>query len=185
MSGAKKIAISKQLPLRVMFQDEARFGRINMPKKCWAPSGFRPHVGKQIIREYTHVYGAVSPIDGIADFLILPLVTSQAMNLFMDEIAKRHKKEFIYMLYDGAPCHSKTALKIPDNIAIEKLTPISPQLNPTEAIWDEMREKFFPNLVFDSLEAVEEKLIESTLHFEKNPKIVQSITGFKWIVKAL
>ena len=58
------------LTLRVMFQDEARFGRINDPKRCWCRKGFRPTVGKQIVREYTYAYGAFSPKDGIADFLI-------------------------------------------------------------------------------------------------------------------
>ena len=51
-----------------MFQDEARFGRINDPKRCWSPKRTRPTVGKQIIREYTYAYGAVSPRDGAADF---------------------------------------------------------------------------------------------------------------------
>lgn len=37
-----------------------------------------------------------------------------------------------------------------------------------------MREKFFLNRVFDSMDAVEEKLVEAALHFENNPKIVQS-----------
>lgn len=34
------------------------------------------------------------------------------------------------------------------------------------------------------MDAVEEKLIEAMLHFENNPKTVQSISGYKWIVKA-
>ena len=62
-----------------MFQDEARFGRINDPKRCWSPKRTRPTVGKQIIREYTYAYGAVSPRDGAADFLILPVMTAVAM----------------------------------------------------------------------------------------------------------
>ena len=36
-----------------MLQDEARFGRINAPKRC-----FRPVVLKQTVREYTYAYGA-------------------------------------------------------------------------------------------------------------------------------
>ena len=51
-----------------MFQDEARFGRINDPKRCWSPKRTRPTVGKQISG---NSYGAVSPRDGAADFLIL------------------------------------------------------------------------------------------------------------------
>jgi len=46
-----------------MFTDEARFGRINCPRPCWAPKGVRPGVAAQLIREYTYLYGAVCPED--------------------------------------------------------------------------------------------------------------------------
>jgi hypothetical protein len=38
---------------------------------------------------------------------------------------------------------------------------------------------------FDSMAVVERKLIEAILFLERSPKIVQSITGFKWIVDVL
>ena len=57
---AQQEAEQSGLPLRVMLQDEARFGRINEPKRCWAPKGIRPVVLKQTVREYTYAYGAVS-----------------------------------------------------------------------------------------------------------------------------
>ncbi len=34
-------------PLRVYFQDEARFGRMQNPVSCWATEGFHPHVKLQ------------------------------------------------------------------------------------------------------------------------------------------
>jgi hypothetical protein len=52
----------------------------------------------------------------------------------MAELAKRHKTEVMIMLYDGAPCHSQTALEVPDNLALEKLPPYSPTRYPTEAM---------------------------------------------------
>lgn len=168
-----------------MFQDEARFGRVNEPKRCWAPPNIRPLVGRQFIREYTYAYAAVSPVDGIADFLILPYMNAELMSRFLAEVAQRHPQEYIFMIFDGAPCHQKTALVIPDNIGVATLPPYCPELNPTEHIWDEIREKFFPNIVFESLDAVEEQLIEALLFLEKNPATVQSITGFKWIVNTL
>lgn len=58
-------------------------GRIQEPKRCWAPPKTRPLVGQQGIREYTYAYGVVSPLDGVADFFILPVVTAQAMNLLV------------------------------------------------------------------------------------------------------
>ena len=127
-----------------MFQDEARFGRINDPKRCWSPKRTRPTVGKQIIREYTYAYGAVSPRDGAADFLILPVMTAVAMKVFLDELARRHDGQYILMIYDGAPCHSPGALNIPDTMTVRTLPPYSPQLNPVENIWDDMREKSSP-----------------------------------------
>ena len=39
--------------LRVMFQDEAGFGRINKPKRCRCPKGCRTAIPCQHIREYT------------------------------------------------------------------------------------------------------------------------------------
>ena len=45
----------------LMFQDEARFGRIHEPRRCWAPQGVRPAVGRQIVRPYSYAYAAVGP----------------------------------------------------------------------------------------------------------------------------
>jgi hypothetical protein len=168
-----------------MFQDEARFGRINEPRRCWAASNCRPLVKKQIVREYTYVYGAVSPKDGISDFLILPAMDALCMNLFLQEIGLRHKGEFLLLIYDGAPCHSPGALDMPSNMMVETLPPYSPELNPVENIWEEIREKSFENVVFDSMEAVENRLIEAVMRLETHPEIVKSITGFNWILHHL
>ena len=48
------------------------------------------------------------------------------------------------MIYDGASCHNQNSFKMPKNMATKTLPPYSPELNPTEAIWEDMREKFFP-----------------------------------------
>lgn len=163
-----------------MFQDEARFGRINEIKKCWAPKGIRPEVIKQIVREYTYAYGAVSPKDGKSDFLILPFMRACDMEIFLKEISKRYSNELILMFMDKAPSHRQ--LKVPKNIIIEHIPSYCPQLNPTENIWDEMKEKYFTNLVFDSMDAVENRLVEACRYFEANHSLIHSITGFNWIL---
>jgi transposase len=168
--------------LRLMFQDEARFGRINDPRRCWAPKGVRPQVGLQIVREYTYAFGAVSPHDGILDSLVLPVVTAEAMSIFLEEVARRHSEEFILMFLDGAGWHRANDLAVPGNMRLEALPPYSPQLNPVEHIWDEIREKWFANEVFDSLDAVEDRLVEALIALENNRELVASTTGFDWII---
>jgi hypothetical protein len=108
-------ANSLNLSLRVMFQDESRFGRIKDPKRCWCRKGFRPNVGKQIVREYTYAYGAFIPKDGVADFLILLSIDGQNMNIFLEELSSRHKDEYILLFCDKAPCHRGGILTIPNN----------------------------------------------------------------------
>ena len=169
-------------PIRLMFQDEARFGRINEPYRCWAPSGIRPIVPCQIIREYTYAYAAVSPHDGIMDSLILPEVNSEAMSVFLAEVSSRHSNEFIIMVMDGAGWHKSSDLRVPENICIINLPPYSPELNPAEHIWEEIREKWFNNKVFKDLNAVEDTLVEALVVLESNRERVFSITGFDWII---
>jgi transposase len=168
-----------------MFQDEARFGRINDPRRCWAPKGFRPEVGLQIVREYTYAFGAVSPHDGTLDSLVLPVVTAEAMSIFLEEVARRHPEEFIMMFLDGAGWHRAHDLVVPENMRLEALPPYSPQLNPVEHIWEEIREKWFANEVFDSLDAVEDRLVEALVALENNRALVASTTGFDWIINCL
>jgi transposase len=169
-------------PIRLMFQDEARFGRINDPRRCWAPKGLRPEVGMQIVREYTYAFGAVSPHDGVLDTLVLPVVNAEAMSIFLAEVARRHPEEFILMVLDGAGWHRANNLVIPENMKLEALPPYSPQLNPMEHIWDEVREKWFTNEVFESLDGVEDRLVEALVALECDPELVASITGFDWII---
>jgi transposase len=61
------------------------------------------------------------------------------------------------------------------------LLPWSPQLNPVEHLWDEMREKWFANRVFSSMNAVEEQLLTALKILEEDSLRVASLTGFEWI----
>ena len=168
-----------------MFQDEGRFGRINDPRRCWAPAGMRPDVPAQFVREYTYGFVAVSPMDGVMDSLILPEVNTEAMSVFLQEVAGRHRDESILMILDGAGWHKANALRVPDNIRLDFLPPYSPQLNPVEHIWEDLREKYFHNRVFDSLDALEDQLVEALLAYENNPKRIHSISAWDWIVNSL
>jgi transposase len=168
-----------------MFQDEARFGRISDPSKCWAPEGIRPKVGIQVVQEYSYVFGAVSPKDGCFDSLILPEVNTDTMNIFLTELSRRHKKEYILMFLDGAGWHRARGLKVPLNMKLTFIPPYSPELNPVEHIWEEIREKWFTNLVFKNLNAVEDKLMEALFELENDNKRVYRLTSFKWIISCL
>ena len=137
-----------------MFMDEARFGRISDTRRCWCPKPIRPVCYAMVSQEYTYAYAAVSVSDGNMDSLILPHVNGECMQIFLDEVAARHMNDRIVMVLDGASSHKAKELKRPENIMLVGLPPYSPELNPQEHVWDELREKEFPNRVFNDLDAV-------------------------------
>ena len=167
-----------------MFQDEARFGRITIPRRCWCPSDIRAEAPQQIVREYTYAYVSLSPLDGKMDSLILPNMYAGTMTVFLEEISRRYPQNYILMVMDGAPCHRAGTLKVPNNIEILQLPPYSPQLNPAENLWDELREKFFGNYVFRDMEAVEKQLVFGLLSLENDNRKIKKISGWKWIIDA-
>ena len=168
--------------LRIMFEDEARFGRISDPRCCWAPKGTRPAVPLQLVREYTYAYAAVSPLDGVLESLILPDVDTDSMSLFLSTVSERHPDEAILMCMDQAGWHKAKALVVPPNIRLLNLPPYSPELNPVEHLWEEIREKWFPNLVFKSITGVEDTLMDALATLEHDPERVARLTGFEWII---
>jgi len=146
-----------------MFADEARFGRINRPRPCWAPIGTRPAVASQLIREYIYLYGAVSPKDGICVYLIMPTSNTACFQAFLNVLSRKFARQDILLVLDGAPNHRCGDLALPDNISLLFLPPYSPELNPKENLWDEIREKIFKNYALKSIDAVRAKLKQAIL----------------------
>lgn len=165
-----------------MFQDEARFGLISDPSRCWAPPGVRPIVSTQIVRQYTYAYAAVSPHDGVLDSLVLPWVNAETMSYYLAEVGRRHAHEFILMVLDGAGWHVANDLVVPPNMRLVPLPPRSPELMPAEHVWDDVREKRFANRVFDSLEAVDAELADELRLLEADRGRVRSLAGFDWVL---
>jgi hypothetical protein len=104
---------AENLPVRVMFQDEARFGRLSDPRKCWAPWPLRPLVKKALIREYVYAYAAVTPADGQLVWMLGDKMDTVTMNMFLQQVSQRYPEECVVMVVDGAPSHRSAQLEIP------------------------------------------------------------------------
>jgi len=144
-----------------MFEDEAGFGRINKPKYCWCFPGLRPVVPCHHIREYRYAYGAVEPLTGENFFLVLPYSNTDCMNAFLLELSKAYPNDLILLACDGAAWHRAKALIVPENIRLIFLPPATPEMNPIEQIWKEIRKRGFRNEIFKTLDKVIDRLCET------------------------
>jgi transposase len=156
-----------------MFTDEARFGRMNRIRPCWAPIDTRPKC-----RPWERPRRTDRCIRG-------PTSNMASFQAFLDVLARRFSRQDILLVLDGAPNHRSGDLVVPDNITLLYLPPYSPELNPKENLWDEIREKIFKNYTLKSMDAVRAKLKQAILYIEHNPKLVRSITSFPYIVNSL
>lgn len=173
------------MPLRVLFQDEGRFGRISDGRSCWAPLPLRPSVGSQIVREYVYAYVAVCPQDGQMSSMILPWVDTGLMSLFLAQTAAQFPDEHCVMILDGAGWHKAHDLVVPSNMTLVPLPPYSPELNPAEHVWDYIRENDMRNLVFPDLDTVMDA-VETSLHrLHDSPGTLRSMVAFPWILDAV
>jgi hypothetical protein len=169
-------------PIRLMFQDEARFGRMARIRRCWAPAPLRPTVRNGYERQFTYVYGGVSPLQGQLDWSLSEKMNTEKMNAFLFQVSQAHSGEFIVMVVDGASSHKSKDLNVPENIRLLALPGYSPELNPQEHIWDEVREKAFPNLVLDDMAEVVERLNQGMSALAADTQRIQSITAWPWII---
>jgi len=171
----------KNLPVRLMFQDEARFGRMSDPRACWAPAPKRPMVGLALIREFKYEYAAVSPWNGDLDYTTSEKMNTENMGRFLKQISETHEQDFIVMVLDGAPSHKGKKLEVPENIALVFLPPYSPELNPAEQIWNVLRRNYFANKVFDSLNAATLQAEYGLANMASNREALKSLTNWPWI----
>jgi transposase len=169
--------------VKILFQDEARFGRMVRIRRCWAPAPMRPLVDNGYERQFTYVYGAVNPLDGQFDWMLAEKMNTETFSAFLLQVSSANPDDFLVMIVDGASSHVSKDLKIPENIQLHRLPPYSPELNPVEHLWDDIREKSFPNRVFSEMKAVIAQLANDLPALASDTARVKSITGWPWIIR--
>ncbi len=110
--------------------------------------------------------------------LLLPSADTQMMGLFLEHVSKTYEKYFVVMQVDQASWHVTKDLKIPENIRLIPQPAYSPELNPVEHIWEELREKQLANLALPSLDDVIDKVCEGLNRLEADPERLRSMTYF-------
>ncbi len=114
----------------------------------------RPCTPHQIVREAIYAFAAVAPQYGQMTSLILPTANTDMMEIFLGHISQEFASSFIVMQVDEASWHRSQQLHIPGNIRLIFQPAYSPEVNPVEHIWNELREKYFSNRLFPSLDAL-------------------------------
>lgn len=67
------------------------------------------------------------------------------------------------------------------DVRLLRLPPYAPELNPQEHVWDELREKEFPNRVYADMASVRAQLEAGLPRLAANRQALRSLTAWPWI----
>ena len=115
--------------------------------------------------------------------MVLPYCNTECMNVYLEGLSKAYPNDLILLTMDKASWHRSKSLKIPENILIIHIPPYTPEMNPIEQIWKELRKLGFRNELFKTLEKVVERLCDTINSLSKDT--IKSITGRDWILSML
>lgn len=158
-----------------------RYGTRTQLKRRWTPVGHRPQCPVKIAYEFGYLYCAICPFTGDLFCLLLPNMKKECFQIFTREFAKHTKGagETLIIL-DGAGCHQDAYLEEGSHLAMEKLPTACPELNPVERFFQELR-RALANQVFETIEAVEEKIKQILKTYWSEPNLIMRLTSFPYI----
>lgn len=84
------------------------------------------------------------------------------------------------VVMDGAGWHFAKELIVPKNISIIKLPPYSPELNPMEQVFQQLRKLKLSNSCYDSYEDIDNACVEAWNEFTKEKGAIKRLGLRKW-----
>jgi transposase len=171
--------------VEIWFQDEARVGQRGTLTRIWAPKGSRPRVIRQQQFEAAYVFGAVCPAEGKAAALIMPQANSKGMQQHLEVIAAAVASgKHAVLVVDRAAWHVTAKLRIPANLSILPLPPYSPELNPVEQIWQQLRQSDWANRCFKNYDDIVDVCCQAWNRFANQPNSIRTLCSRQWAILA-
>lgn len=168
--------------LSVFVQDESRFGLMPITRRRITAKGVKPIQSVQQVFESYYIYGAVEPLTGENFFLEMPCLDSECFQVFLNELCKYYCDRYIIMLLDNGGIHKAKRLVISDNVVLLFLPPYSPELNPIERLWQDIKGKVGFSL-YEKLERLKGRVAEILKQYTHSA--IASLTGYSYLIKAV
>ncbi len=179
-------AAAPERAVELWCEDEARLGLKPIVRKVWALRGQRPVASNHTRYEWLYVYGFVRPATGQSYWLIVPTVNTKVMSLALAEFARdvgAGADKQVVLVVDGAGWHRSSELVVPAGVELVVLPASTPELQPAERLWPMLREAV-ANRSFESLDDLQDGLVERCLQLAEQSDVVQAATNYHWLPAA-
>ncbi len=165
---------------RIGFADELRLGLRGTTRRVWGRRGVKVRQRLQLKYEWRYLFAAV---DGQAGRIWWSWVPSMQAEALWPTIAGLQEMAVLDgLVWDNAPSHRDGDITDLD-LAFVGLPPYSPELNPAERLFEEVRRR----VEGEAYATLEDKLaaVEAFLHeLDADPDRVRQLCGWDWLIAA-
>ena len=166
---------------RIGFADEMRLGLRGTTRRVWGRRGIKVRQRLQLTYEWRYLFAAVDGQTGRVWWNWVPSMKAEALWPTVAGIQEMGILDGL--VWDNAPSHRDDEIADLD-LALVGLPPYSPELNPAERLFEEVRRhvegRVYATLA-DKVAAVNDFLDE----LDADPARVRSLCGWAWIDAAI
>jgi len=165
------------------FADEMRVGLRGMVRRVWGRRGVKVRQRLQLVYEWRYLFLVVDGRKGTLHWSWIDSMKAEMMAAAVTGL--KQQTEIAALVWDGAASHRDHRVHVL-GLPLVGLPPYSPELNPAERVFEELR-RWIEGKVYRSIDdKVEVEVVEAFLtEFESDPNRVRGLAGWEWIDEAV
>jgi transposase len=168
--------------VKVFAQDETRLGLLPVIRRRITACGVQPVASVTYQFDNFYLYGAVEPTTGASFFLELPYLNSRAFQWWLDGFAAAFPESLTILVLDNGAGHKAKAVRWPPNVVPVFLPPYSPELNPMERLWRDLKDQL-ADIPVQTIAALSDGMCAIIQRY--SPATLYSLTSFTYFVQAV
>ena len=171
-------ARAKRVGADIFFGDEAGVRSDFHSGKTWAPRGQTPVVRVTGARFGFNMISAVSPKGQLRFMVIAGKVGAGEFCEFLQRLVHKALRP-IFLILDGHPVHRSAKVKqlagsLKGKLELFYLPPYSPELNPDESVWNELKNNGIGRMAIAGPDDLKRKVIQYLRQMQRFPELIRS-----------
>lgn len=182
MKWPEILRLAKDKQAQILFGDEASFAQWGSLSYTWARRGQQPTVKTSGKRHAYKVWGFIEVFSGAFYHMAQTgKLTSAQYQVFIKKVLAK-TKQHLFLIQDGARYHTSAAMQQffaahADRITVYQLPRYSPDFNPIEYLWRNLKQHSTHLRYFPTFEALTQKVDAKLRYFAKLPDAIKGLLG--------